>query len=168
MVLFKILDKLVNFICYPIEMFSNFLNSVYSFYLIKITDLHVSFLILFSENQRESFLLTCVLVVFHCVTDFDFYVWSPILDFLIHLPLSYLFNFIRTFLYTNYFQQLNHVSYNAVFTSLKFILLTALLVFVRGGIPRYRFDYLTKLGWTKFLSLIVLSFLLELYLLWIF
>ena len=36
---------------------------------------------------------------------------------------------------------------NAIFNiGIKFILLIALLVFVRGGIPRYRFDFLTKIG----------------------
>jgi len=36
---------------------------------------------------------------------------------------------------------------SAVFNmGIKFILLIALLVFVRGGIPRYRFDFLTKIG----------------------
>ena len=34
----------------------------------------------------------------------------------------------------------------ALTVSLKFIVLIALLVFIRGGIPRYRFDHLTKIG----------------------
>ena len=34
----------------------------------------------------------------------------------------------------------------SIFFGIKFILLIALLVFVRGGIPRYRYDFLTKLG----------------------
>lgn len=38
---------------------------------------------------------------------------------------------------------LNSAIFNLGF---KFILLIALLVFVRGGIPRYRFDFLTKIG----------------------
>lgn len=46
---------------------------------------------------------------------------------------------------------------NSVVFTFKFILLIALLVFIRGGIPRYRYDFLTKIGWVKFLSL-VLSF----------
>ena len=49
---------------------------------------------------------------------------------------------------------------SAIFNmGIKFILLIALLVFVRGGIPRYRFDFLTKIGWIKFLSLILSIFL---------
>ena len=45
-----------------------------------------------------------------------------------------------------------------IFTT-KFILLIALLVFVRGGVPRYRYDFLTKIGWIKFLSLVLAVFL---------
>lgn len=35
---------------------------------------------------------------------------------------------------------------DAVVFTLKFITLIALLVFIRGGIPRYRYDFLTKIG----------------------
>ena len=50
---------------------------------------------------------------------------------------------------------------DAVSVSLKFLACIALLIFARGGIPRFRFDYLTKLGWIRFLSLVLLSFLIE-------
>ena len=56
---------------------------------------------------------------------------------------------------------LNEYTISAVIYALKFLCFIALLIFVRGGIPRYRFDYLTKLGWMKFLSLILLFFLFE-------
>jgi len=32
------------------------------------------------------------------------------------------------------------------FFTLKFLLCISLLVFVRGGMPRYRYDFLTKIG----------------------
>ncbi len=54
---------------------------------------------------------------------------------------------------------------NALFISFKFLLCISLLIFARGGIPRFRFDYLTKLGWIRFLSLVLLSLLIELLLL---
>ena len=57
---------------------------------------------------------------------------------------------------------------DSVVVSIKFILLIALLVFIRGGIPRYRFDHLTKMGWIKFLSLVLASILVEMLLIWIF
>jgi NADH:ubiquinone oxidoreductase subunit H len=41
------------------------------------------------------------------------------------------------------------------------------MVFVRGGIPRYRYDFLTKIGWIKFLSLVLAVFLSTLLLLFL-
>ena len=35
---------------------------------------------------------------------------------------------------------------DAICIAIKFLLCIALLIFARGGIPRFRFDYLTKLG----------------------
>ena len=37
-------------------------------------------------------------------------------------------------------------SYLSIFMGIKFIILIGLLIVVRGGIPRYRYDFLTKLG----------------------
>ena len=54
---------------------------------------------------------------------------------------------------------------NAIIMSLKFLLCISILIFARGGIPRFRFDYLTKLGWIRFLSLVLLFFLIEIILL---
>ena len=44
------------------------------------------------------------------------------------------------------------------FFAIKFCLSIALLILIRGGTPRYRYDYLTKLGWLKFLGFIILVF----------
>ena len=60
------------------------------------------------------------------------------------------------------------ISYAVLNTAFKFIVLIALLIFVRGGIPRYRYDFLTKVGWIKFLSLILSIFLSTLLLLFLF
>jgi len=57
---------------------------------------------------------------------------------------------------------LKYVPLAALSMSLKFIILIALLVFIRGGIPRYRYDFLTKIGWIKFLSLVLAVFLTSL------
>jgi NADH:ubiquinone oxidoreductase subunit H len=56
---------------------------------------------------------------------------------------------------------------SALVFSLKFLVLIALMVFVRGGIPRYRYDFLTKIGWIKFLSLVLAVFLSTLLLLFL-
>lgn len=57
---------------------------------------------------------------------------------------------------------------DSIIVATKFLFLIALLVFIRGGIPRYRFDHLTKMGWIKFLSLVLASILIEMFLIWIF
>jgi NADH:ubiquinone oxidoreductase subunit H len=57
-----------------------------------------------------------------------------------------------------YFAPIN----GAVFYSLKLSLMLLFLLLMRGGTPRYRYDYLTKLGWLKFLGfalLVILSLL---------
>lgn len=59
----------------------------------------------------------------------------------------------------------NFIVSKAVSIALKFLLCICLLIFARGGIPRFRFDYLTRLGWIRFLSLVLMSFLIELFLL---
>jgi len=35
---------------------------------------------------------------------------------------------------------------SVVFFAIKFLLAIAFLILIRGGTPRYRYDYLTKLG----------------------
>jgi NADH:ubiquinone oxidoreductase subunit H len=74
------------------------------------------------------------------------------------------------FLYNSLWVMFNMKYLNsAIFNmGIKFILLIALLVFVRGGIPRYRFDFLTKIGWIKFLSLILSIFLSSMLLIFLF
>jgi len=59
----------------------------------------------------------------------------------------------------------NFLVAKAISIALKFLMCICLLIFARGGIPRFRFDYLTRLGWIRFLSLVLLSFLIELFLL---
>ena len=71
-------------------------------------------------------------------------------------------------LFGSYFSEIFLLSINfwnfifMIVFSLKFIMLISLLVFVRGGIPRYRYDYLTKIGWLRLLSLTVAFFLISL------
>ena len=38
----------------------------------------------------------------------------------------------------------------------------AFLILIRGGVPRYRYDILTKLGWVKFLGFVLAIFILTL------
>ena len=57
------------------------------------------------------------------------------------------FNFLDP-LYLQSFQSLNvHFAQNvSFFFALKFLLAISFLILIRGGTPRYRYDYLTKLG----------------------
>ena len=90
------------------------------------------------------------------------YSWflEPIMPYIYHL-----FKFISYAINNNLILSLSF--WNFFFTiifSLKFIFLISILVFVRGGIPRYRYDYLTKIGWLRLLSLTVAFFLTSLFL----
>jgi NADH:ubiquinone oxidoreductase subunit H len=54
------------------------------------------------------------------------------------------------------------------FFGIKFCLAIAFLILIRGGTPRYRYDFLTKLGWLKFLGFIVLAFFSSLLIFFVF
>ena len=54
------------------------------------------------------------------------------------------------------------VTKGSVIIAIKLLMFIALLILIRGGLPRYRFDHLTKIGWVKFLTVIICFFLSEL------
>jgi hypothetical protein len=162
-------DLTLNIITYPVNLFTLFINSSYIFYTNTSTNIYTSIFIYVTDNKNlHSYLSYFLLFILNLHLTFDFYIFEPFINFLTYTFFTSILAFssnIANYMYVHCF---NFTLYSSIITSLKFIVLIALLVFVRGGIPRYRFDYLTKLGWTKFLSLILLSFLLELYLIWIF
>lgn len=54
-------------------------------------------------------------------------------------------------------------AYNLSFVfAIKFCIAIGFLILIRGGAPRYRYDYLTKLGWLKFIGLVILAFFFSL------
>jgi NADH:ubiquinone oxidoreductase subunit H len=55
-----------------------------------------------------------------------------------------------------------------VFFGIKFLLSIAFLILIRGGTPRYRYDYLTKLGWLRFIGLVLLIFFFSIIVFYIF
>jgi len=77
------------------------------------------------------------------------------------LTQNYLLNLITL-------SSLKTLTTNSLVFTLKFLLAIALLVFIRGGVPRYRYDFLTKIGWIKFLSLVLSIFLSSLLLVYLF
>lgn len=105
---------------------------------------------LFSSLQLYSYSITFYII--------EFFVNSLLL---IDNFLRLLLNLTGTTLYFNF----SSSSLALILMAIKFLLCISLLIFARGGIPRFRFDYLTKLGWIRFLSLVLLSFLVEILLL---
>lgn len=87
--------------------------------------------LLYSNIVLSSYVLTnfFIEVAFQFFTSIDRYILL-ILDFLE---------------ITTYFN-LSHSSVSLINIAIKFLLCISLLIFARGGIPRFRFDYLTKLG----------------------
>ena len=50
-----------------------------------------------------------------------------------------------------HFVELSFYPNISFFYSIKFTISILFLIFIRAGLPRYRYDYLTVLGWSKFL-----------------
>lgn len=162
-------DITLDIVTYPINLFTLFINSSYIFYTNTSTNIYTSLFIYINDNKSlNSYLSYFLFFILNLHLSFDFYIFEPFINFLTYTFFTSILSFSSNVANYIHVYCFNFTLYSSIITSLKFIVLIALLVFVRGGIPRYRFDYLTKLGWTKFLSLILLSFLLELYLIWIF
>lgn len=67
----------------------------------------------------------------------------------LYYKLQYALDFIYltlSSLYSLTIGSFSTISLNSIIVALKFVSLIALLIFIRGGIPRYRFDHLTKIG----------------------
>jgi NADH:ubiquinone oxidoreductase subunit H len=81
--------------------------------------------------------------------------------------LSFIKLFVNFYLHIFYpilhcFSTIKVTSLFSIFMALKFVALIFLLIVIRGAIPRYRYDFLTKLGWIKTLSLVLAMFLINL------
>lgn len=130
------------------KFFSKYNYKTLSFYL--YDNFVPSFLIPFVDTSFE--LLTSLLAVSLALTTPFYFAYSVYVESFLTLE-------------TSITHATNHIVAKAVSIALKFLLCIAVLIFVRGGIPRFRFDYLTRLGWIRFLSLVLLSFIIELFLL---
>jgi len=73
---------------------------------------------------------------------------SHVIEFFINLlsTLDYFLKLILDFVEITTYFNLSSSSVSLLLMALKFLLCISLLIFARGGIPRFRFDYLTKLG----------------------
>lgn len=85
-----------------------------------------------------------------CDTIFYYFLWFKytIINFLFYLmPNLGIFNNLNSF---NYYIYIYILYNNSFIYSIKFLISILMLIFIRAGIPRYRYDFLTKLGWIKF------------------
>jgi len=98
--------------------------------------------------------------MFECLFHAGTQIWADVFYYL-QVFFFFVFNSLELWIMGS----TNFLVAKAITIAVKFLLCIAVLIFARGGIPRYRFDYLTKLGWIRFLSLVLLSFLIELFLL---
>lgn len=96
--------------------------------------------------------------------NFFFYIYNSFFFFLNYW--NNLFNngfvFFNTKIFFQFTQNL------ALLFGLKFLLVIFFLILIRGGTPRYRYDYLTKLGWLKMLGFIITIFLFSIFYLFIY
>jgi len=110
------------------------------------------------------------LVTLHSFSNTHVYSFYMLWNFLFDAT-NYFYNLLNFFLSCYELMldaQLSTNMKDALITAIKFLSCVTLLIFARGGIPRFRFDYLTKLGWIRFLSLVLLSLLIEVLLLLMF
>jgi NADH:ubiquinone oxidoreductase subunit H len=96
--------------------------------------------------------LSFVTVMFNTKTDYASYVISDATGVyltVLYYKIQYLVDqsyYLLNLIYSSIFWSVSSPSFNALIVALKFLSLIALLIFIRGGIPRYRFDHLTKVG----------------------
>lgn len=90
-----------------------------------------------------------------------------LLNFYIYIENNYIeywitiFNFISNVGFSGYFSNFIYINKSFMY-GFKFILSLLFLIFIRAGIPRYRYDFLTILGWSRFLFLCFFIFIVML------
>lgn len=91
-----------------------------------------------------------IFYILHNVTTFNYFLYYNCIYYCInYFLISDFGSFLLNTSYTCYIY--NYFIYNYSFNySCKFLLSILILIFIRAGIPRYRYDFLTKLGWIKF------------------
>lgn len=76
-----------------------------------------------------------------------------------HVPKTYTWEAWDIFIHS-----INKLDVNSATTVFTFKLASCILILIliRGGVPRYRYDYLTKIGWIRFLAWTLTIFLVVL------
>lgn len=153
---------------------SNFYNLInfilkYTSYLILVLHCSCSFLeiiliklFVFSNYTTYTYNINIFNILdFYCI-DY-FYSFEP---FIFFIESKYFYNDFFIFkseclkcLVSGFFNY-SFFNFNVAFVySFKLTLSLLFLIFIRAGLPRYRYDYLTKLGWSKFLFIILFFFI---------
>ena len=99
---------------------------------------------------------------------FNLYLWTSSVLFANQSIEELLFFSETFFTFTkDSFDYFYATNYTFLFTA-KLAVCLMFLAAIRGGVPRYRYDFLTKMGWVKFLGLVLSTFLCAffIYLLW--
>jgi len=93
------------------------------------------------------------------IPDYTFYFFFLFFNLFQKLSDSLILHTLSTSLYllTKFYKV--YVYNLALVFTLKLVLSIMFLILIRGGTPRYRYDYLTKLGWLKFFGLVITFFL---------
>lgn len=100
--------------------------------------------------------------------DFFFYINFLLIEFFFKIT-NYLDPLLYNGLIITNFKIIYTFVYNiSIFFGIKFLLAIGFLILIRGGTPRYRYDYLTKLGWLRFIGLVILVFFFSLLVFFIF
>lgn len=99
--------------------------------------------------------------IFIAFAEYSYYK-ANFLSLQLYFYIDLLLSFLKHSLTTCWTLLIGTYGVEAVVMSIKFLTSIALLIFIRGGIPRYRFDHLTRIGWVKFLTLVVCFLLIEL------
>lgn len=104
----------------------------------------------FYFDATNSFIYKTFLYLFYYFNNWNILIQYYIINYIIY----YMQNFdigveLSTYTYHSYIYI--YITFNNSFVySLKFLSSILILIFIRAGIPRYRYDFLTKLGWIKF------------------
>jgi len=104
----------------------------------------------FNLDVTNSFIYTTLLYGFFHLNEWnlliEYYVFNYIIYYLKDFDLGVE---LSTYTYHSYIYIYITFNNSAIY-SLKFLISILILIFIRAGIPRYRYDFLTKLGWIKF------------------
>jgi len=98
-----------------------------------------------------------LLVMVSAIWDCSVHVLNVIL-----IGLTMIGDTIKTFTQLSYYLTLFMewmMSTASINITIKLAICIAILIAIRGCIPRYRYDFLTKIGWVKFLSYVLVFFL---------